>query len=98
MSRSRLILLLSVPCLLLAATLAPTQVQEPKKPLAIEDLYLFDHPQTPALSADGKRLVYIRRWVDAATKRERHSLWLVNGEGGKAAALEPGEPDARAPV
>jgi Tol biopolymer transport system component len=87
-------------CILAAAPPVYSQGDppQPKKPLTVEDLYHFDHPQTPALSPDGKRLAYVRRWIDAKAKRERQSLWLVDGQREKARPLEQGEADARAPL
>jgi dipeptidyl aminopeptidase/acylaminoacyl peptidase len=75
---------------------AQDEPQQAKKPIAVEDLYLLDQPTAAVLSPDGKRLAYIRRWID--NKRERQSLWLVDAATGKAEAMEKGEPDARAPV
>jgi dipeptidyl aminopeptidase/acylaminoacyl peptidase len=91
-------LLLSLP--LLAGQKPKTQPAqaEPKTPIRIDDLYRFDGPTTPALSPDGKRLAYARHWFDPRTRQERYSLWLVDGVGRKARALEEGEPDARRPV
>lgn len=66
-----------------------------KRPLAAEDLYLFDSPQSAVVSPDGKRAAYIRQWIDSTSKQERYSLWLVDG---KPRALEASEPDARAPI
>jgi len=76
----------------------PTFAGPDKSPLQIEDLYRFDAPTSPALSPDGKRLAYARQWIEARSKRERSSLWLVDGPGSKPRAMEKGEPDARRPV
>lgn len=77
----------------LAAAAEPT-----KKPISIEDLYRFDSPTSARLSADGKRVAYIRQWIDAASRQPRSSLWLVEGKAESARPLEPEQPDARAPV
>lgn len=98
MFRSWRLLPLSFCCLLLATTAVSSQTEGTKKPLAIEDLYRFDQPHAPVLAPDGKRLAYARRWIDGANKRERSSLWLVNGKAEQAKALEKDEPDARSPV
>ena len=71
---------------------------QPGKVLTLEDLYRLDHPQTPILSPDGRRLAYIRHWFDGTGKQERHSLWLVDRSPEKAKPLEAGEPDARSPA
>lgn len=83
---------------LLIPFLASAQETGAKKPLVVEDLYLFDAPKTPALSSDGKNLIYVRSWIDPKTKKERNSLWLVAGTPDKRRPLEKDEPDARNPI
>ena len=68
------------------------------QPLSPEDLYRLEGPQTVVVAPDGQQAVMIRRWVDANSRSERLSLWLVPGDAKQARSLEPGEPDARAPV
>jgi dipeptidyl aminopeptidase/acylaminoacyl peptidase len=68
------------------------------KLLAIDDLYRLDSPQSVALSPGGQRVAYSRHWIDAATRQERTSLWLVEGNRDKRRPLEKGEPDARSPL
>lgn len=70
---------------------------ESKRPLTIEDLYLFDGPESVTLAPQGDFAVYVRHWIDRDTKTDRYSLWRVDADGGKR-PLEPGEPDARSPV
>ena len=53
------------------------QAQGIKKPLAVEDLYRIDHPQTPTLSPDGKRLAYSRRWIDGTSDDALMSAWCM---------------------
>src|SRR6266404_5514455 len=80
------------------ARVAGAEPERTKRPLAVEDLYRLDAPQAPVLMPDGRRAVYVRQWIDAESKRERYSLWLVDGHPDKRRPLEKGEPDARAPV
>lgn len=80
-----------IPCVTKAADLV-------KRPVQVEDLYLFNSPTTPVLSPDGKRMAYIREWVEKTTRQERRSLWIVEGTAANARTLENGEPDARSPV
>ncbi|HVE39640.1 MAG TPA: S9 family peptidase [Planctomycetota bacterium] len=68
-----------------------------KTPISVEDLYRSDAPKSLALSRDGAQAVYVRAWVDAETRQERNSLWLVDGSREKTRALERGEPDGRSP-
>lgn len=86
---------------LFAATWIPLRASgEPpaKTPLKVEDLFRFDTPTTPVLSADGNGVAYSRQWIDPATRQERQSLWTARGAAAEARAREPGEPDARLPV
>ncbi len=69
-----------------------------KTPLTVEDLYRFDASRDAVLSPDGKRLAYVRAWIDPETKAERNALWLVEGDAARARPMEKGEPDARSPV
>ncbi len=87
---------LTVCCLVI---LVPAALgQEVKTALAIEDLYRFEGPRWPVFSKDGQRLAYVRQWIDAAAKQERHSLWLVEGKRDNARPLEQDQPDARSPL
>lgn len=79
--------------------LTPLTAQEKKpapRPIAVEDLYLFDAPRSPALSPDGKSLAYVRTTIDRSSKREINSLWLVTET--KPHLLDRQEKDARQPV
>src|SRR5437667_7781904 len=95
MSQLRIALCLSVSLLI---GLAPASAQEKKKPLAIEDLYLMESAKSPALFPKEEKLIYERVWIDAKTKVERHSLWLVTDKRENRKPLEEGEPDGRSPV
>ena len=98
LNRRRTRLGMSLLVLFAATVTASGQTASAKKRLTVDDLYRFDAPRDAALSPDGKSLVYVRHWIDAAKKIDRFSLWLVEGEGAKARPREPGEPDARFPV
>src|SRR5262245_20356240 len=82
---------------LLLVPISPLLAQ-PKRVLAVDDLYLFDGPRDVVLSPDGKSAVFVRQWIDSKAKQERNSLWRVEGTKDKSAAMEASEPDARAPV
>lgn len=89
---------LALPILAAALCQPAARGEQPTKQLlAVEDLYRFDRPHASALSPDGKRLVYERRWIDRTSKRERYALWLAE-EGKAPRPLETDEPDGRAPV
>jgi dipeptidyl aminopeptidase/acylaminoacyl peptidase len=69
-----------------------------KKPLAVEDLYLMESVRSPVLFPKEQKLIYERVWIDAKTKTERHSLWLVTGKRENRKPLEKDEPDGRNPA
>jgi dipeptidyl aminopeptidase/acylaminoacyl peptidase len=84
-----------------ACAALPAAAQQPRpgqRLVAVDDLYRLDAPTAPALSPDGKRVAFVRQWVDGTRKVERSSLWLADGGREKARPLEADEPDARAPV
>ena len=83
---------------LAGAALPGISGEKTKKPLTVEDLYLFDAPQAQVLSPEGGRVAYVRKWIDPDSKQERHSLWLVEGDKDRRRHLEKGQPDARSPV
>jgi len=83
---------------LLCAGFLTTPCSAQKRLVAIDDLYRFDAPTAAVLSTDGQRLAYSRQWNDPATKETRYSLWTVEGSSDKAKAVEPDQPDARAPL
>jgi dipeptidyl aminopeptidase/acylaminoacyl peptidase len=84
--------------LLLSLALAPPAQEAAKSPITVDDLYRADAPRSLVLSSDGARAAYSRAWIDPETRRDRFSLWVVDGNREKARALEAGEPDARSPL
>ena len=66
-----------------------------KKPLAIEDLYRLESFRSPARFPNESKIVCERTWIDAKTKTERHTLWVVTKSREKGKPLEAGEPDGR---
>jgi hypothetical protein len=74
------------------------QEATPKKPLKVEDLYLLEDFRSPVLFPNEDKLVHERVWIDAKTKMDRHSLWLVSETRDARKPLEEGEPDGRSPV
>lgn len=69
-----------------------------RPPLAIDDLYRIESHQSPRLAPDGKRLVYVRQWIDPQSRHERSALWLAQGEAERPRPLEQDQPDGRSPV
>src|SRR4051812_24249188 len=85
------------PALLTVIVALPVRAEE-LRPLAIDDLYKMDSARGLVLSPDGRRAVFVRQWIDAASKQERSSLWLVEKFKDSGKPLEEGQPDGRSPV
>lgn len=77
--------------LLLVLILGATALAQEPRPWQFDDLFLAESFHPAAVSPGGEGGVAIRDWIDPETKTERHSLW-------KTEPMEPGEPDARAPL
>jgi dipeptidyl aminopeptidase/acylaminoacyl peptidase/CubicO group peptidase (beta-lactamase class C family) len=59
----------------------------------IEDLTEFAVSEQPALSPDGRQLVYVLRTSDLTADRAEHALWRVAPTGGEARQLTRGNAD-----
>lgn len=60
----------------------------------IEDLYDMAHPAQPAISPDGRRIVYTLRTADREVDRNVTALWRVDTVGGQARQLTQGTADS----
>ena len=67
-------------------------------PLQLGDLYRQESITDFKVSPRGDEAVYVRSWYDESQPGRRTALWRVDGQTGRAAPLEPGEPDGRMPV
>lgn len=54
------------------------------------DLFDLEWADQPALSPDGRRIVYQRKFFDAMKDRRRSNLWLVDADSGKQRPLTSG--------
>lgn len=79
------------------AVFSQAPAEEPSL-IRIDDLYQMDSPQGVVVAPDGTSAVYSRRWSDRKQRIVRHSLWRTEGDAAHAKALEPSEPDGRAPL
>lgn len=94
---NRFFVLSLLPSLVLIFWAAQLPADE-RRPVSIDDLYLFDAPSDVVIAPDGESAVYIRRWNERASRTTRYSLWRSVGDADHAAPLEEGEPDARRPL
>jgi dipeptidyl aminopeptidase/acylaminoacyl peptidase/CubicO group peptidase (beta-lactamase class C family) len=64
--------------------------------LRIDDLTDLAVPSQPALSPDGRQVVYVLRTLDAEADRNVDQLWLVGADGGPPRRLTEGPTDSAA--
>ncbi len=82
--------------LLFVLLATPALGQQPRR-WQVDDLYQAESFHPVAVAPDETLGVAIHNWIDPQSKQEHHSLWRLTGTPPQARALEPGEPDARAP-
>ena len=75
--------LLVAPLLSLAASTAIAQPQStpPKDRLTIADYFDWEDVSAPAMSPDGKQIIYTRTWIDKLNDKRESSVWIMNADG-----------------
>jgi acylaminoacyl-peptidase len=76
----------SIPAVFAAAILslglgAALKAQESAHRLTSMDEFQIQTPTDPQISPDGKKIVYVRRFADAATDKRYSNLWIINADG-----------------
>jgi acylaminoacyl-peptidase len=61
-----------------------------KKPLQLVDVFKIEYADDPQISPDGKRVVYVRNFMDIMKDRQRSNLWIVSVDGSGHEALTTG--------
>ncbi|HTQ84839.1 MAG TPA: S9 family peptidase [Candidatus Solibacter sp.] len=79
----------SVCCLSLALA-AAAHAQDRAQKISMMDEFRIQFPSSPRISPDGKRIVYVRNFADAATDRRYTNLWIINADGTDHRALTTG--------
>lgn len=80
--------------IVLAVSLAglPTLIagEDPRAPLALEDIFELEYASDPRISPDGERIVYVRNFMDVMSDRRRSNLWLIRFDGSEHRPLTTG--------
>ena len=98
MSRhSRSICLLTVFVAAFAATQAGPSAQSAKL-LDKETFMEMESVGAPAISPDGKHIVFARTWIDKMKDQSRSNLWIVDADGARVRELTRGDWRDSAPV
>jgi acylaminoacyl-peptidase len=61
------------------------------------DVFRMEFASDPQISPDGKRIVYVRNFMDIQKDRRRSSLWIINVDGSDPRALTRGDGNERMP-
>lgn len=83
---------------LLCVCLSALSAAEVKKGLDAESIFEMEAVAAPAISPDGKLIVFSRQGVDKMKDQQRANLWLVNSDGSRLRELTTGTFRDTAPV
>ena len=75
---------------LLPAFALPSGAQDRPTKLQLQDYLDWEDVQSPQLSPDGGRIIFVRRWVDKTNDKWESSVWMMNGDGSQARFLVNG--------
>jgi len=76
-------------CLLLFAA-SHAKADAPKDILRPADLFELEYASDPQIAPDGKRVVYVRNFMDIMKDRQRSNLWIINKDGSEHRPLTTG--------
>ncbi|MCG8603879.1 S9 family peptidase, partial [bacterium] len=70
-------------CLLLGVLMASSATPAENDKLKV-DLFLdWESVSNPAISPDGRQIVYTRRWTDKMNDKYQNEIWIMNSDGSK---------------
>jgi dipeptidyl aminopeptidase/acylaminoacyl peptidase len=84
--------------LILVAGLAAPAVAQQQRPMTAQDLWSMGRVGAPAVSPDGRSVVYTVTHYDLEADRGRTHLWLVPVAGGEPRQLTHGDASASSPA
>ena len=91
MSRTILVSLSLVCTVAAAAAAAEPEVFQPT------DIFQLEWASDPQISADGRRIAYVRNFMDIMTDRRGSDIWIVTADGADHRPLVAGDGDQRSP-
>src|SRR5690242_13162049 len=92
--KARLITTLTAICplaaILILGSAPPLRAQDASHKLTAMDEFQIQTPTDPQISPDSKKIVYVRRFADAATDKRYSNLWIINTDGSDHRPLTTG--------
>lgn len=85
-----LLLALLTPTFVWSSSASGQSATPPKDRLTIADYFNWEDVAAPALSPDGKQILYTRTWTDQLNDRRESSVWIMNADGTKNRFLVKG--------
>src|SRR5579864_3344190 len=83
---------------LLALIALGTGLCQAGRPIQLEDYYRIESASTPAMSPDGRWVVFARSTIVEAENQRHTELWIAPSDGSSAAVkLVPGDGSSSAP-
>jgi acylaminoacyl-peptidase len=76
---------------LLAILAAAAVMAADRRPLSSLDVFELEIANSPQISPDGKRIVYVREGADVMTDRRYSNLWMVTSDGADHRPLTSGK-------
>src|SRR3984893_15316875 len=61
------------------------------------DVFQLQHASDPRISPDGKRIVYVRNFMDIMKDRRQSNLWIINSDGTEHRPLTSGKHNDSSP-
>ena len=98
--KARLISLTAAGALAAALTLSSAtqlRAQDASRKLTAIDEFQIQTPTDTQISPDGKKIVYVRRFADAATDKRYSNLWIINADGSDHRPLTTGKSNDHSP-
>ena len=83
-------------CLILLAC-GPVAYAHDKDAFQPMDVFRLEFAADPQISPDGKRVAYVRNFMDIKKDRRRSNLWIINVDGSDHRALTNGDTNERSP-
>jgi len=81
-------------CVLASTWLAAGQSPEVFQP---QDVFQLEYASNPQISPDGKKVVYVRNFMDVMTDKPLSNLWMVEADGSNHRPLTTGNQNDRSP-